>query len=601
MACVTTRLRCIISLRRCSSIKYVFCVLALLGAGAAISSGTPDVDSGTNDPGTAATSPPSDYSGAALTNALLTKLSRDEIRLVVNPLVTNVAMKQWAEELTKSATSGEGKARLLFEAFTERLKKQGVLKPVGLRTASEVLDLWNRPQTTFYCKDFTFLYVTSARTLGLQAFVVEVEEALDGSKTPHCCAAVFLNNGAILVDPVFLTFGARHKRFKLLDDIQVIGLYLAESPSMEQRIAASKLAPDRVQVVLCLFKALQEAGDWDKCRALLPTIQSLDFDGAETNYALALLAISTGEPEQAAELARKCLTVNPRDIQYHSILVDAYAQEGKIEAAREACEKALLLVFPPVLGEQFRDWLSHTNKLAARAWEQRAFAKLRTGDWGTAATLLTAAIRIDPQSASSHLNRGVAKQNLGDLDGAYHDYIKAATLNPDLTPSVAPRLYFAGCMHYSIGEFSKSRDELAKVCEMAPEDDDAHFRLWAARSRLGESAIATKDLQAYLQARRYTLNEWPSKLGQFLIGSRIERELFDDTKSADINKQAGQQCQGYYYAAVKRLLRGDRAVATLYLQECLATSATNSIEHASALVEIKRFAEYNSRSPAGKQ
>jgi len=42
----------------------------------------------------------------------------------------------------------------------------------------------------------------------------------------------------------------------------------------------------------------------------------------------------------------------------------------------------------------------------------------------------TAAIRLNPQSASAYNNRGTARRSLGDLDGAIADFSRALELNP---------------------------------------------------------------------------------------------------------------------------------------------------------------------------
>ena len=45
----------------------------------------------------------------------------------------------------------------------------------------------------------------------------------------------------------------------------------------------------------------------------------------------------------------------------------------------------------------------------------------------------TKAIEIDPNSANSYLNRGVAKKNLGDMNGACDDWRKASSLGNEST------------------------------------------------------------------------------------------------------------------------------------------------------------------------
>ncbi len=66
----------------------------------------------------------------------------------------------------------------------------------------------------------------------------------------------------------------------------------------------------------------------------------------------------------------------------------------------------------------------------AEAYANRALARQRLGDVDGAIADLGLAIRLDPGSAKAYFNRGNARKAKGDLDGSIADYDEAIRLNP---------------------------------------------------------------------------------------------------------------------------------------------------------------------------
>ena len=70
-----------------------------------------------------------------------------------------------------------------------------------------------------------------ARAVGVKAFYVHLEEDYSGEIVYHDCAAVFVGGKALLVDPAYQWFGAPHKQYVVLDDLQAIAhQYYQPSP-----------------------------------------------------------------------------------------------------------------------------------------------------------------------------------------------------------------------------------------------------------------------------------------------------------------------------------------------------------------------------------
>ena len=69
------------------------------------------------------------------------------------------------------------------------------------------------------------------------------------------------------------------------------------------------------------------------------------------------------------------------------------------------------------------------NPLLYQAYNNRGVAKYNLGDYQGAVTDFDKAIELNPQYAQAYYNRGAAKRALGDTEGAEHDVAKATELD----------------------------------------------------------------------------------------------------------------------------------------------------------------------------
>jgi lipoprotein NlpI len=53
--------------------------------------------------------------------------------------------------------------------------------------------------------------------------------------------------------------------------------------------------------------------------------------------------------------------------------------------------------------------------------------------------------------------------------------------------------------------------------------------------------------------------------------------------------EAGQQCESFYYAGMKRLLDGDKTGAIQLLGKCASSGQDNYAEYSSAIVELRKL------------
>jgi lipoprotein NlpI len=151
-----------------------------------------------------------------------------------------------------------------------------------------------------------------------------------------------------------------------------------------------------------------------------------------------------------------------------------------------------------------------------------------------------------------------------------------------------------GWLRYERQEFTKSSFDFDKACEFNPSDDYAHFGAWLCGSRLGETASATDDLKRYLAARQFkNSDDWPAKIGDFLIGQITEQELLAAAENVDDKQDREHHCEAYFYIGSKRLITGDKAGAVACFEKCLATGVQDFNEYQSAKAELRNLEDAN--------
>jgi hypothetical protein len=285
-------------------------------------------------------SPPKDYTQQSLGNVLHQKLTPEEQSLVVNPLTDSPEMNRWAYQLTAGATNDLQKAKMIFDVLIQHTNYSAGLLPKSA-TAQEVFADWNNPNAPVYCEQATALFVTLARAVGLKAYVVWVDEAYDGNMAAHVCSALFVGNKALLVDPAYSWFGAPHKKFIVLDDLQTVALHLSTLSDLRQKQIAQKLAPDLALVQYNLCNELMNLGRGTEARELLPTVIRLDADGAMADSVQARFAIHDGKLEQAIDLLNKAIKINSYDADSRIQLGYVYQKQGRSSEAHESFQNAL--------------------------------------------------------------------------------------------------------------------------------------------------------------------------------------------------------------------------------------------------------------------
>ena len=95
----------------------------------------------------------------------------------------------------------------------------------------------------------------------------------------------------------------------------------------------------------------------------------------------------------------------------------------------------------------------------AAAYNNRGAARYDKGDLDGALKDFDEAIRLDPDFAAAYNNRGAARYDEGDLDGALKDFDEAIRLDPDYATAYAHRGFVRGRWRSEVEEFPAALEQ----------------------------------------------------------------------------------------------------------------------------------------------
>ncbi len=288
-------------------------------------------------------------------------LSPEESALAINPLALEPAAENWALELTAKGTNDLEKAKALFHELVRHINLGDPQQ--GARTAIETFHAWHDERAVFSCQEYAYLFVPLARKAGLKAYCVRVELDYRGRPVPHMCAGLLIDGKALLVDPSYHWFGAPHKKFQFLTDVQVIGFHLSQAKDLARKRVAVKLFPNSSMVHVNLALALEQANDRAGARRELDVAAKFGTDKWLICYAKALVATDEDDWPEVVKLLNECLSYNPEFPKANFWLGAGLLQQKEYVKARTAFRAYLEKEDNSELAEKARREIARINSL----------------------------------------------------------------------------------------------------------------------------------------------------------------------------------------------------------------------------------------------
>ena len=308
---------------------------------------------------------PQVFSEEALDKALRERLTEQEMKAVTYPLRYTPQMKAGAEELTKGASTDLDKAKALFDGLTRRIEAS---EGYQTRTAEEVYAAWQKPSERFWCGDYTVLYVALARSVGLKAFVTRVDNDLNGQVVSHACAAVFADDKALLADASSNWFGVPHKRYQIMNDLDVVAYYLGTRTRPKD--LGCRLALRVCPSMLSARLAWIEQSHPDTARKELEAMAEPDPNTYDA-YVYWLLRAGVAVYDNRADLAeahlRKAISVAPSVFLAHHELGTLLQAQNRLLDARKEFQWSVGAPVPQI-AEDARRRIAQINE---QLWAQR--------------------------------------------------------------------------------------------------------------------------------------------------------------------------------------------------------------------------------------
>ena len=235
----------------------------------------------------------------------------------------------------------------------------------------------------------------------------------------------------------------------------------------------------------------------------------------------------------------------------------------------------------------YRDALQDLNRALdldpafTLALASRGECELRLNDLGAARQDYNKALELDPVSAISLQGLGLVALQAQDPKTALAYFNRALQLNVHPQPFLSRAVAEMALESYHDAILDLSQGE-----RLDPKNQDGpEAMLWVSRALNGDVDGANAELRAYLNERKST-DDWGSKRARFLLD-----EIDEDHFLRKTARGAGELCEAYFYAGIKRLLAGDKSGAMDLFDTCTRFEIRSFVEDQLARIKMKEFAE----------
>ena len=326
-----------------------------------------------------------------------------------------------------------------------------------------------------------------------------------------------------------------------------------QQESLAREIAAYgealKENPNRAELHLNLAKARNRLGllymsNSEKTKAENEFLAAISADSkfAEAKNNLGVLYAWTGKNTEAGELFRDALGEQPNYTEAHMNFGLALAAEGKYGEAERHVRLALRLA---------------PNNLSALS--ALGMLKVKLGRGEEAVEILQKIAKQQPDSAAAHSNLGMALAGDGfDLPGALEQFSEAIRLEPQS----APLHYNKGRVLNALNRTEEARTDLDAACRIQPNYPEALYLLAQVERQLGNIQRSSEVLD------RLVLLEPSNADAQLLLGRNLLSLSKTDEAIHHLQIAVGvsPNNQDALYSLAQALSRAGKPEAKLYME-----------------------------------
>jgi lipoprotein NlpI len=178
--------------------------------------------------------------------------------------------------------------------------------------------------------------------------------------------------------------------------------------------------------------------------------------------------------------------------------------------------------------------------------------------------------------AWAYNDRGLARWNKGDVDGAFSDYDQATRLDPNYELPYFNR----GVLYLYLGVPSRARAELERASELKPEY--AYNALWL--DILDRRSGSPSHLAAAI--KRIDMTKWPAPVIRLYLGQSTTEAVLAAAGDPKADTKRDNVCEADFYTGELARQQG-RIDEAKRLFDLVAANCAGLTEYGAALAELK--------------
>lgn len=186
----------------------------------------------------------------------------------------------------------------------------------------------------------------------------------------------------------------------------------------------------------------------------------------------------------------------------------------------------------------------------AETYFNRGIAKRDKGDLDGAIAEFTKVIQLEPDYAEAYYNRGVMKQGKGDDDGAIADYNNAIQIKPDHASAYNNR----GAAKQGKGDLGGAIEDYTKAIQIEPEHASAYHNRGLVKQGRGDLDDAILDCTKAIALKPDYVEAYVTRgLAQAIKGD-LDAAILDYTKAIQLKPD---HAEAYFNRCCAKKLKGD--------------------------------------------
>ncbi|HTW36809.1 MAG TPA: tetratricopeptide repeat protein [Rhizomicrobium sp.] len=219
-------------------------------------------------------------------------------------------------------------------------------------------------------------------------------------------------------------------------------------------------------------------------------------------------------------------------------------------------------------------------RLVPIAYLDRGRAHWRKGKCTLAIADFSAAIKARPDYFDAYVGRGIADRCAGNDADAIIDFTQAVAKRP-----FADAYWQRGLARWDLGDLDGAAQDFSATVPLAP--TWPYPALWFAMSKQRTGSFDGRDFASRIDG--LDLHEWPGPALELFRGNATPDDVYRAAGEGDAKKTKGQLCEADFYVAEWWIVQKKPDAAKPLLMRARDNCPQDFTEYVAAAVELKRL------------